>query len=154
MVRLMGQVGTKKLIHKIPLKLMSKIWVNVKRMFFVCCYRISIPLQVYQESTRVWWMPWWRAYQAGKGHNKALRTDIETMDFFHMFFFSKLAAGGGERQSECFATQGWMLETSLVFRLRWVLQQRRGEAASDFHFLEQHQVWWFVQKGKSYNSRQ
>lgn len=46
------------------------------------------------------------------------------------FLFLSTAAGGGERESECFTTQGWMLETSLVFRLRWVFQQ----GASDFHF--------------------
>ena len=32
------------------------------------------------------------------------------------FLFLSTAAGGGERESECFTTQGWMLETSLVFR--------------------------------------
>ena len=37
--------------------------------------------------------------------------------FFNMIFpFLSTAAGGGERESECFTTQGWMLETSLVFR--------------------------------------
>ncbi len=48
----------------------SCMGLKFKSMWRLCflLLTISVPLQVYQESARVWWMPWWGAHQAGKGH--------------------------------------------------------------------------------------